>query len=87
MSPSQYLIANPWAVVATVLWTTPWKGIALWKAARRGSKVWFIILLVLNTLAVLEIIYVFFGEKIDAFIAKRRRPAQAAGEPPAAPRA
>lgn len=87
MSPSQYLVANPWVAVVTVLWTTPWKGIALWKAARRNSKVWFVVLLVLNTFAILEIIYVFFGEKIDAFLAKRRRPAPVAGEPPVAPRA
>jgi 4-amino-4-deoxy-L-arabinose transferase-like glycosyltransferase len=41
------------------LWTLPWKGMALWRAARRKEKGWFIALLVLNTLAVLEIIYLF----------------------------
>jgi len=41
------------------LWTLPWKGVALWKAARRREKSWFISLLVLNTLAVLEILYIF----------------------------
>jgi hypothetical protein len=41
------------------LWTLPWKGWALWLAARRKEKVWFIVLLVVNTLAILEIIYIF----------------------------
>lgn len=53
------------AVILSVIWTIPWKGIALWKAAKRGDKAWFIILLLINTLAILEIayIFVFFSEK------------------------
>ncbi len=47
-------------IIIIVLWTLPWKGIALWKAARSGDNVWFVVLLVLNTLAILEISYIFF---------------------------
>lgn len=46
-------------VIAATLWTLPWKGVALWKAARGGDKKWFIVLLLVNTLAILEIIYIF----------------------------
>jgi len=41
-----------------LIWTLPFKGVALWMAARRGHLAWFIIMLVLNTLAILEIIYI-----------------------------
>lgn len=41
-------------------WTLPWKGVALWKAAKLGDKRWFIAILVINTLAILDIIYIFF---------------------------
>jgi len=44
-------------------WVLPWKGVALWKAARNGAKWWFIALLVVNTLALLEIVYIFFFSK------------------------
>ena len=45
-----------------LVWTLPWKGIALWKAAKNNHKKWFIVLLLVNTLAILEIIYIFhFG--------------------------
>jgi len=37
--------------------------VALWKAVRNNQKIWFIALLVLNTLAMLEIIYIFFFSK------------------------
>lgn len=46
-------------VTLTTLWTLPWKGWALWLAARRREKWWFIALLVINTLAILEIFYIF----------------------------
>ena len=54
--------AVTFAVLAT-LWTIPWKGWALWLAARRREKWWFIALLLLNTLAILEIIYIFLVAK------------------------
>jgi hypothetical protein len=52
-----------WAIIIAGLWALPWKGIALWKAARRSEKWWFIALLLINTLAVLEILYIFVFSK------------------------
>jgi hypothetical protein len=53
-----------WAMLAVALWVTPWKGVALWKAAGNKQLVWFICLLIINTLAILEIIYIFgFSKK------------------------
>jgi hypothetical protein len=59
----EQLISNPWALLGIVLWTLPWKGYALWKAAQRGEKKWFVALLVVNTLGILEIVYIFFFSK------------------------
>ncbi len=42
-----------------ILWSIVWKGMALWKAAREGSKVWFVILLIVNTVGILEILYLY----------------------------
>lgn len=41
------------------LWSLVWKVIALWKAARRGDTAWYVIMIILNTLGILEIIYIF----------------------------
>lgn len=46
-------------VIPLLLWSLAWKGWALWLAARRGEMVWFVILLVVNTLGLLEIFYIF----------------------------
>ena len=45
------------------LWSIPWKGWALWTAARKGSKNWFIALLVINTLGILDILYIYVFSK------------------------
>lgn len=50
---------NFWLLALAMLWVLPWKGYALWSAAKLGHKWWFIILLVVNTLAILDIIYIF----------------------------
>ena len=57
-------------VVFIILWTLPWKGYALWLAARNDHKKWFIALLIVNSLAILDIIYIFaIGRKAE----KKRR--------------
>ena len=38
----------------------PVEGLALWKAARRAQRVWYVLLLIINTVGVLPIIYIFF---------------------------
>jgi len=53
----------PLYVYLILLWQLPWKGVALWKSARNSHKKWFIALFLLNTLAILEIIYIFFFSK------------------------
>jgi len=59
----QFLMQNQWLLYLAVLWTLPWKGVALWRASRNSHKKWFIALLIINTLAILEIVYIFFFSK------------------------
>lgn len=54
------VVAGMWLlVVLLAAWCLVWKGIALWKAARLKQKGWFVALLLINTLGILEIIYIF----------------------------
>ena len=46
-----------------VLWSIVWKGLALWKSARNSHRGWFIALLVINTLGILEILYIYYFSK------------------------
>lgn len=62
----QFLLQNQWIIFLAILWTLPWKGVALWKASRNSHKWWFIALLVINSLAILEILYIFVFSKRKA---------------------
>jgi len=46
-----------------LIWTTFWKGMALWKSARNRQNYWFIALLLINTVGILEIIYLCCFQK------------------------
>jgi len=49
--------------VGVVAWSLAWKGASLWRAARNGSKPWFVALLLSNTLGVLDAIYLFVVDR------------------------
>lgn len=59
------------ALGVLLLWSLIWKGIALWRAARNGDSVWFMVFLVLNTAGILEILYLYiFSNKTEAVTQK-----------------
>jgi phosphoglycerol transferase MdoB-like AlkP superfamily enzyme len=54
-----------WLIIITAIWSLIWKGLALWKSSRKNSKPWFIALLVINTLGILEILYIYLFSEIN----------------------
>lgn len=48
---------------AQIIWSGLWKGLALWRAARLKQVGWYIALIIINTLGVLEIIYLIATRK------------------------
>lgn len=63
-SITQFFNPNNPLLYILIAWSVVWKGLALWRSARNKQSVWFIVLLVVNTVGILEIIYlVFFNRK------------------------
>ena len=60
-----------WLMMPLLVWSIAWKGVALWKSAKRNELVWFIVFLVVNTFGILEILYIFIFSKMK--MSKRRR--------------
>jgi methionyl-tRNA synthetase len=56
-----------WLLAIAIIWSLAWKGIALWKSARRNQLAWFVCLLVINTVGILEIIYISFFQSKSAY--------------------
>jgi methionyl-tRNA synthetase len=50
-------------IILVSVWEILWKGIALWRSARNKQLIWFLLVLILNTLGILPIIYLVFFSK------------------------
>ncbi len=42
-----------------IIWSMFWAGLALWHTAKRGKVGWFLVFMLVHTLGLLEIIYLF----------------------------
>lgn len=49
--------------VLVALWALVWKGFALWRAARNHQLYWFMTILGVNSVGILEILYIFVFAK------------------------
>jgi methionyl-tRNA synthetase len=59
MTPGQRWVVAWLIVLLVVVWSCLWKGIALWKAARRDQIGWYVVLLLAPLFGALEMFYVF----------------------------
>lgn len=70
---NRFLTTYPLLLPIVGIWSAIWKGLALWKAARKEQKYWFIALLVINTVGLLEIIYLFVVPKFEKVTLKKQK--------------
>jgi len=52
-----------WLFIVLIIWSFVWKALALYRAGFNRSPVWFVVLLVLNTVGILDILYLFIWGK------------------------
>ncbi len=55
----------PLGIIVLALWSVVWTGLALWHAARRADKGWFVVFLLVHTGGILELIYLLGVAKIQ----------------------
>ncbi len=46
-------------IILLAVWELVWKGLALWKAAQSRQTSWFVAILLLNTIGILPILYLY----------------------------
>ena len=59
----QVMAIPPTVFLIFIFWELIWKGIAMWKCGRNNQLVWYIAILILNTIGILPIIYLLFFQK------------------------
>ncbi|MCL5018906.1 MAG: DUF5652 family protein [Patescibacteria group bacterium] len=62
VNPSFFQGFAPLAILL-LAWEFYWKGRGLWKAAQEKALYWFIAMLLLNTLGILPIVYLYLFKK------------------------
>jgi hypothetical protein len=63
MDYSSILQGNQALLLGAFIWSIFWKALALWRAARYSQKNWFIAIVILNTLGIVELFYLFYFAK------------------------
>lgn len=61
--PTSWFSMGPWLLAIFVIWEIIWKGYGLWKAARNNETWWFVAILLLNTIGILPILYIYVFAK------------------------
>jgi hypothetical protein len=60
----EQILSNQPLILLIVAWSMFWKGLALWQAARGIQKYWFIAILIINSVGLLDIIFlIWFAKK------------------------
>lgn len=57
----EFIVKNVYILLLIIVLELVWKGIALWRAAGRKQKYWFIAILIVNSLGILPIIYLLIS--------------------------
>lgn len=60
---TQILNPNNPILYLLIAWSLVWKCIALWHSARNKQLVWYIIIFIVNTIGILEILYLILSKK------------------------
>lgn len=55
----------PLGILLVASWSVVWTGIALWNAARRGDRGWFIWFLIIHTAGIVEMLYLLLVVKVQ----------------------
>lgn len=50
-------------MLVLMVWSLYWKWRSLWTAAEHGDKVWFTVLLIINSVGILDLVYIYLLAK------------------------
>lgn len=51
-------------IILLAVWSVVWTGLALWNAAKREDKGWFLFFLIVHTAGIAELLYLIFIVKL-----------------------
>lgn len=55
-------------IFVLILWEVFWKGIGLWKAAKKGDLVWFVAMFLINFFGIIPIFYLWRTKQLEVVL-------------------
>lgn len=55
-----------------ILWEVFWKGVGLWKAAKKGDTLWFIAMFLINFFGIIPIFYLWRTKQLEIVLREIR---------------
>lgn len=57
------LTQNNIFIMVLVIWEIVWKGLALWFASKNNQKIWYVAILLINSIGIIPLVYLVFFRK------------------------
>ncbi len=57
------LTQNNIFLMILVIWEIVWKGLALWFASKNNQKIWYVAILLINSIGIIPLVYLVFFRK------------------------
>ena len=51
-------------VILLALWDLAWKAVAMWEAAKQRDKLWFVLILIINSVGIVPILYLWYQGRL-----------------------
>lgn len=55
-------------IFVLIAWEAFWKAMGLWKAAKKGEKLWFLAIFLINLFGIIPIIYLWKSKQLEEVI-------------------
>ncbi|MBU1000150.1 hypothetical protein KKE78_01995 [Patescibacteria group bacterium] len=55
-------------ILVFVMWETFWKGISLWKSAKKGDLIWFIAIFLINFFGLIPLFYLWRTKQLKVVL-------------------
>jgi hypothetical protein len=60
-----------WKIILLIIWELTWKGLGLYRAGKKQQPIWFVLILIVNSMGILPIIYLLISK--DKIKSKKRK--------------
>ena len=70
----QIFLEMGWFLIIVLVWDLVWKLMAMWRASKKHSLVWFVILAMINTAGILPILYLYVFSKMKFHKKEEEKP-------------